>query len=113
MQLLAAQIEKAIPKPYVFGIIEVAEHRQRQFVGATQHLDVGVAGAVDDDAEIADRREPAPASRSERAERRVERDGATGAERHATLAGGAGTAGLGRRLDLPQRLFPALIRRVA
>ena len=41
VQLLAAQIEKAIAQPHVLGIVLLAEDRQRQFGGGAQNLDLG------------------------------------------------------------------------
>jgi len=41
VQLLATQIEEAIFQPDLFRVFQIAEHRQRQFGGFTQHLDVG------------------------------------------------------------------------
>ena len=40
MQLLATQIEEAVLQADVLGIFLVAEHRQRQIAGRTQHLDL-------------------------------------------------------------------------
>ena len=40
MQLLATQVEETVLKPYVLRIFLLAEHRQRQFAGRTQHLDL-------------------------------------------------------------------------
>ena len=41
VQLLAAQVEEAVFEPDVLGIFLFAEHRQRQFAGLAQHLDIG------------------------------------------------------------------------
>ena len=41
MQLLAAKIEEAVLKPYVFRVFLLAKHRQRQFPGRPEHLDLG------------------------------------------------------------------------
>ena len=40
MQLLATKVEETVLKPYVFRIFLFAEHRQRQFAGRPQHLDL-------------------------------------------------------------------------
>ena len=40
VQLLATEVEEAVLKPYVFRIFLLAEHRQRQFGGRPQHLDL-------------------------------------------------------------------------
>src|SRR5208282_479140 len=40
VQVLAAQIEKTVFEPDVFGIVVLAEHRHGQFHGAAQHLDL-------------------------------------------------------------------------
>ena len=40
VQPLAAQVEEAILQARLFGIVDVAEHRQRQFGRRTEHLDV-------------------------------------------------------------------------
>ena len=40
VELLAPQIEEAVPEPRVLGIGLVAEHRQRQIAGRPQHLDL-------------------------------------------------------------------------
>ena len=41
MQPLAAQVEEAVFQPHILGVFEIAEHRQRQFAGRPQHLDLG------------------------------------------------------------------------
>ena len=40
VQRLAAQVEEAVLQPDVLGIVRLAEHRQRQFLGRRQHLDL-------------------------------------------------------------------------
>ncbi len=40
MQFLATKVEEAVLKPYIFRIFLLAEHRQRQFGGRAQHLDL-------------------------------------------------------------------------
>ena len=40
VQRLAAQIEEAVLQADVFRIFRLAEHRQRQFAGRAQHLDL-------------------------------------------------------------------------
>ena len=40
VQLLATKVEETVLKPYIFRIFLLAEHRQRQFAGRTQHLDL-------------------------------------------------------------------------
>ena len=40
VQLLAAKVEEAVLEPYIFRIFLFAEHRQRQFAGRPQHLDL-------------------------------------------------------------------------
>ena len=40
VQLLATQVEETVLKPDVLRIFLVAEHRQRQFAGRPQHLDL-------------------------------------------------------------------------
>ncbi len=40
MQRLAAEIEEAILEPDFFGIVRLAEHRQRQFLGLAQHFEL-------------------------------------------------------------------------
>ncbi len=39
MQPFAAQIEETVFQPHVFGIVEIAEHRQRQLLRHRLHLD--------------------------------------------------------------------------
>ena len=40
VQRLAAQVEEAVFQADVFRIVRLAEHRQRQFLGRRQHLDL-------------------------------------------------------------------------
>ena len=40
VQLLATKVEETVLKPYIFRIFLLAEHRQRQFAGRPQHLDL-------------------------------------------------------------------------
>ena len=40
VQLLATKVEETVLKPYVLRIFLLAEHRQRQFAGRAQHLDL-------------------------------------------------------------------------
>ena len=40
VQVLATQVEEPVLEPYFLGIFLVAEHRHRQFGGASQHLDL-------------------------------------------------------------------------
>ncbi len=40
MQLLATKVEETVLKPYILGIFLLAEHRQRQLGGRTEHLDL-------------------------------------------------------------------------
>ena len=40
VQFLATKVEETVLKPYVLRIFLLAEHRQRQFGGRTQHLDL-------------------------------------------------------------------------
>ena len=40
VQLLAAQVEEAVFQPRLFGIVLVAEHRQRQFAGGPEHFGI-------------------------------------------------------------------------
>ena len=40
VQLLATEVEETVLKPYVFRIFLLARHRQRQFGGRAQHLDL-------------------------------------------------------------------------
>ena len=69
VQRLAAQIEEAVFEAQIFGVVGLAEHRQRQFGGLRQHLDAagenldlaggeigveGIGGAVADLAVDAD-----------------------------------------------------------
>ena len=39
VQRVAAQVEEAVLEADVLGIVRLAEHRQRQFLGRRQHLD--------------------------------------------------------------------------
>ena len=41
VELLTTKVEETVLKPYIFRIFLLAEHRQRQFAGRTQHLDLG------------------------------------------------------------------------
>ena len=41
VQLLAAQIEEPVFQADVFGVIMLAEDRHRQFVGGTEHFEIG------------------------------------------------------------------------
>ncbi len=40
VQRVAAQVEEAVLEPDVLGIVRLAEHRQRQFLGRRQHFDL-------------------------------------------------------------------------
>ena len=41
VELVATKVEETVLKPYIFRIFLLTEHRQRQFAGRTQHLDLG------------------------------------------------------------------------